>query len=74
MNNQSTVETFAEWYRNQQPVLAAKPVHTSINYESQHCFLVLIPDMPAEERMRLAQFLLTDTVAEFEEVFGEPDV
>ncbi len=70
MNNQSTIDTFAEWYRNQQPVLAAQPVPISIDYQSSHCFLVMIPDMPQDERMKLATYILEDQAELFEQEFS----
>ena len=72
MNEQrSTVETFSDWYASKQSIIANQPVPVSIDYESSHCFLVLIPDMPQDERVKLAHFLLTDQAAELEQEFGE---
>jgi hypothetical protein len=74
MNNQSTIETFAAWYQSKQAIIASKPVPTSIDYEGRECFLVMIPDMSLEERVKLAHFLLTDQAALLEQEFGEfPD-
>ncbi len=72
MQNQETVEAFTQWFQKKQPVLAKQPVPGwTVNHISEHCFLVMVPDMPVDEKMSLIQYLSTDIVAELEDAFEE---